>query len=167
MSDRVFSELLYGEGAHADPTACIEDLRADAAGRTIDGFPHSIWPLVSHTDYWIDYEIKRIADEAPPYPQHAALSWPVEVAPASEKHWSETKLNFSVLLRRLAILRSRRGRVRRVRSRQHIPDMQKSLLRYSLCCWQTLVHNSYHAGQIAMMRRCLCAWPPRAGGDSW
>jgi hypothetical protein len=104
MSDRVFSELLYGEGAHADPTACIEDLRADAAGRTIDGFPHSIWPLVSHTDYWIDYEIKRIADEAPPYPQHAALSWPVEVAPASEKHWSETKLNFSVLLRRLADL---------------------------------------------------------------
>jgi uncharacterized damage-inducible protein DinB len=33
--------------------------------------------------------------------------------------------------------------------------------------WQTLVHNSYHFGQIAMLRRVLGAWPPRGGGDSW
>ena len=29
------------------------------------------------------------------------------------------------------------------------------------------VYNSYHAGQIAMMRQVLGAWPPRGGGDSW
>jgi uncharacterized damage-inducible protein DinB len=33
--------------------------------------------------------------------------------------------------------------------------------------WQTLVHNSYHVGQIAMLRRMLSLWPPRAGGDTW
>ena len=33
--------------------------------------------------------------------------------------------------------------------------------------WQMVAHNSYHVGQIAMMRRVLGAWPPRGGGDSW
>jgi len=33
--------------------------------------------------------------------------------------------------------------------------------------WQMVAHNSYHVGQIALMRRSLGAWPPRAGGDSW
>jgi uncharacterized damage-inducible protein DinB len=33
--------------------------------------------------------------------------------------------------------------------------------------WQLVAHNSYHVGQIAMIRRALGAWPPRAGGDTW
>ncbi len=30
--------------------------------------------------------------------------------------------------------------------------------------WQTVVHNSYHLGQIALLRRSLGAWPPPGGG---
>ena len=33
--------------------------------------------------------------------------------------------------------------------------------------WQMVAHNSYHVGQIAMLRRTLGAWPPRKGGDRW
>ena len=33
--------------------------------------------------------------------------------------------------------------------------------------WQTLVHNSYHVGQIILLRRLLKAWPPPGGGDTW
>jgi uncharacterized damage-inducible protein DinB len=33
--------------------------------------------------------------------------------------------------------------------------------------WQMVAHNSYHVGQIALMRRALGAWPPRGGGDTW
>ena len=33
--------------------------------------------------------------------------------------------------------------------------------------WQTLVHNSYHIGQVVILRRALGIWPPRGGGDSW
>jgi uncharacterized damage-inducible protein DinB len=32
---------------------------------------------------------------------------------------------------------------------------------------QMVAHNSYHLGQIAMIRRALGAWPPKAGGDTW
>ncbi len=33
--------------------------------------------------------------------------------------------------------------------------------------WQMAAHNSYHVGQIAMVRQALGAWPPRGGGDTW
>jgi hypothetical protein len=33
--------------------------------------------------------------------------------------------------------------------------------------WQMVAHNSYHIGQIAMIRRMLNAWPPLGGGDTW
>jgi uncharacterized damage-inducible protein DinB len=32
---------------------------------------------------------------------------------------------------------------------------------------QMVAHNSYHVGQIAMLRQALGAWPPRGGGDTW
>ena len=32
---------------------------------------------------------------------------------------------------------------------------------------QMVAHNSYHTGQIAMIRRALDVWPPRGGGDTW
>jgi uncharacterized damage-inducible protein DinB len=28
-------------------------------------------------------------------------------------------------------------------------------------------HNSYHIGQIVLLRRMLGAWPPPTGGDTW
>jgi uncharacterized damage-inducible protein DinB len=33
--------------------------------------------------------------------------------------------------------------------------------------WQTVVHNSYHLGQITLLRRSLNVWPPEGGGDTW
>jgi uncharacterized damage-inducible protein DinB len=33
--------------------------------------------------------------------------------------------------------------------------------------WQITAHNSYHAGQIALLRRQAGAWPPERGGDTW
>ena len=29
------------------------------------------------------------------------------------------------------------------------------------------LHNSYHLGQIVLLRRILGAWPPPSGGDTW
>jgi uncharacterized damage-inducible protein DinB len=167
MSDRAFDELLHGKGAHTDPVACIDDVPAEMAGKTIDGFPHSIWQLVSHMNYWMDYDIKRIADEAPPYPEHAALSWPTEAAPRSEKQWSDAKVTFSALLQKLSTLEQSPADALAREVRPTHPGHKKMASSLQSVLWQTLVHNSYHTGQIAVIRRCLGAWPPRAGGDTW
>ena len=112
MFESTLIELLYGKGAHANPIACVEDLSADLAARTIDGFPHSIWQLVNHMNYWMDYELHRIAGACPPYPEHASASWLPESAPPTEADWTQAVSRFRDL-----IARSRRTRPIRHASR--------------------------------------------------
>lgn len=167
MSERILIELLYGKYAHANPVACIEDVSFELAGRRTDNIPHSIWQLVSHINYWMDYELKRIRREQPAYPAHAAESWPTEVAPASESEWNRTVTRFKELLAQLAALAESTPEVLARDVPATHPDHAKHSSSLLAVLWQTLVHNSYHVGQIAMLRRALGAWPPSAGGDSW
>jgi uncharacterized damage-inducible protein DinB len=167
VSERAFLELLYGKGAHANSLACIEDVSAGLAGKTIEGFRHSIWQLVEHMNYWMDYDMKRIRGEAPPYPAHAAASWPNEAGPRDENQWHESVSNFTGLLRRLAQLAESTPEA----LAREVPPTHEGHKKLSSSIqsvlWQTLVHNSYHLGQIAVIRRALGAWPPKGGGDTW
>jgi hypothetical protein len=53
MGDTTLRELIYGKGAHVDPVACVEDIPAELAARTVAGYPHSIWQIVEHMNYWM------------------------------------------------------------------------------------------------------------------
>jgi uncharacterized damage-inducible protein DinB len=167
MPERALIELLYGKGAHANPVACVEDVSLEFSGRRVEGFPHSIWQLASHMNYWMDYEVRRIRGEAPKYPDHAAESWPANSAPGGEQQWKKTISEFRELLGKLAALaESSPEELARPIAATH-PDHAKRASSLVDVLWQTLVHNSYHVGQIAMLRRVLGAWPPGGGGDSW
>jgi uncharacterized damage-inducible protein DinB len=167
MSQRTLIELMYGKAAHANPLACVEDISFELAGRREGNFPHSIWQLVSHMNYWMDYELRRIRGDNPLYPSHAAEGWPTDAAPASEAEWKKTIDQFKELLGKLAALAESTPDV----LARDVPATHPSHAKHSssllAVLWQTLVHNSYHVGQIAMLRRALGAWPPSGGGDSW
>ena len=167
MSEPILIELLYGKYAHANPLSCVEDVSFELAGRRADTFPHSIWQLVSHVNYWMDYELQRISGESPAYPAHADQSWPAALAPASEAEWQKTVAHFAELLRKLAALAQSAPDVLARDVPATHPDHAKHSSSLLAVLWQTLVHNSYHVGQIAMLRRALGAWPSRAGGDTW
>lgn len=167
MSERALIELLYGKGAHANSLACVEDVSFVLAGRRADNFPHSIWRLVSHLNYWMDYELRRIRGENPAYPAHAAESWPIAATPLSEAEWQKAIANFRELLAKLAALaESAPGELAREVPATHPTHATHSSTLLAVL-WQTLVHNSYHLGQIAMLRQSLGAWPPKGGGDTW
>jgi uncharacterized damage-inducible protein DinB len=167
VSERVFFELLYGKGAHANTLACVEDISADLAGKTIDAFPHSIWQLVEHMNYWMDYDTARIRGEAPPYPAHAAASWPGKAERDGDDQWRKAVSNFANLLEKLSAL-SESSPELLVRQLPPTHEGHKKLSSsVQSVLWQTLVHNSYHVGQIAAIRRFLGAWPAKAGGDTW
>jgi uncharacterized damage-inducible protein DinB len=167
MSERAMLELIRGKGAHADLVACVEDLSLDLAWKKIPGFPHSIWQILGHINYWIDYELKRIAGERPRYPDHADESWPSGVGPMNEEEWRAEKGRFAGLLEKLTALAN---------SLPELLDVQVETLHASqssrsstvrAVLWQIVAHNSYHIGQIVMLRQCLGAWPTREGGDTW
>ena len=167
MIEPLLTELLYGKGAHANPIACVEDVPSDLTGRLVASFPHSIWQLVFHMNFWMSYELRRIHSEHPAYPAHASESWPADAAPSSDSEWNKEIDRFRNLLAELAQLAASSAEVLASEVEATHPDHKKRSSTLSAVLWQTLVHNSYHVGQVAMLRRALGAWPPQGGGDSW
>jgi uncharacterized damage-inducible protein DinB len=155
-------ELLRGKGAHVDPVACIEDVSSELAERRMPGFPHSISDLVFHMNYWMNYELKRIRGEKPKYPKHNAESFP-----PSQQNWDHLKRDFSWFIGEFAKLaQSSPEEMNRQIESVHEGD-KKVAGTLEAVLWQMVAHNSYHTAQIAMLRRALNAWPPKAGGDTW
>jgi uncharacterized damage-inducible protein DinB len=175
---QALTELFRGQGSHADPIGCIEDLAADLANRRIEGFPHSIADLVFHMNYWMSHELQRIRGEKPKYPEHNAESFPPSVhqqgvtprpTPVETKKddWDRLKRDFAAHLAEFAKLaESPRKELDRQVEPAHDGD-KKLAGTLEAVLWQMVAHNSYHVGQIALIRRALNAWPPKAGGDSW
>lgn len=166
MSERALTELLRGKGAHADPIACVDDISAELAGRQVAGFPHSIAQLLFHINYWMEYELRRIRGQRPDYPEHSAESFPA--APSVDvAEWDRLRARMAELLGEFAALaKSSRAELDRQIETAHDGD-RKIAGTLEAVLWQMVAHNSYHVGQIAMIRRVLGAWPPRGGGDSW
>jgi uncharacterized damage-inducible protein DinB len=167
MNQRILIELLRGRGAHADSIQCFRGLDFEQAGRMAEGFPHTLWQLLSHLNYWMRYELARISGTNPEYPEHAAESWPTDRAPQTSSEWNTEVRAFEALLSKLArFAESGEETLRRV-----VPSTDKShegtdaSLLGVLC--QTVVHNSYHLGQVVLLRRAFGAWPPPGGGDTW
>ncbi len=157
------TELLRGKGAHADPIACVEDIGTNVAQQRIDGFPHSIADLVFHMNYWMSYELRRIRGEKPNYPEHNAETFPS----GATQHWDRLKRDLAWLLSEFANLaQSPREELDRQIETIHEGD-KKVAGTLEAVLWQIVAHNSYHTGQIAMLRRAFGPWPPKAGGDTW
>ena len=167
MPEPVLTEILYGKGAHANSIACVEGLTADLASSHVAGFPHSIWQLVFHVNYWIDYDLKRIRGEHPPYPAHAEESWPSSPAPADDAAWKQAVARFTALLDEVAMLANSGPEKLQQEVEAMHPAHERQSSSVQAVLWQTVVHNSYHLGQIALLRRSLGVWPPPGGGDSW
>ena len=166
MEQKVMRELLRGKGAHADALACVEGVPLDVAGRRVPGAPQSIFGLVWHAAYWMDYELARIEGKAPPYPAHAEESWPAQPIPRDDAEWGQTVARFRaglVGLDALAALPAA-GAERRVALTSQTTNQGDTVKEI---VWQTLVHNSYHLGQVVLLRQALGAWPPPTGTDSW
>jgi len=172
MSDTALGELVYGKGAHVDPVACVEDISAELAMRRVRGYPHSIWQIVLHMNYWMDHDLANVRGEHPRYPDHAIESWPNHSNPASpdaadEGQWQAVRQRFVELLSRLAgLAESDAAKLDRLVEDVGAGNTPRgATVRTRLR--QIAAHNSYHIGQIALLRRLAGAWPPKRGGDTW
>jgi len=167
MQIRAYGELLRGKGAHADTLACVEDLSAELASWRAAGFPHSVGALVFHMNYWMDYELRRIGGKKPAYPEHAEMSWPEGDCPADAAEWDSLRDRLAELLEEFAALaKSKPEELDREIESSYAGD-RKVAGSLQDVLWQMAVHNSYHVGQIALVRQALGSWPPKGGGDSW
>jgi uncharacterized damage-inducible protein DinB len=154
--EKIIGNALSGKGAHADTGNLFAGLTWKAAGTRPEGAPHSIFQLLNHMSYWQDWAVKWLDGGNPPVPKHASGGWPGGSAPASAKEWQQAVRGFRSGLQKLgrqsqaADLLTTRGVHTRLGMLQAIAS-----------------HNSYHAGQVVVLRQVLGAWPPPSGGVTW
>ncbi len=167
MSDSVLVQLTHGKGAHTDATACLLGLSAETAGTLAAGAPNSIFQIVFHINYWMDYELQRLAGGSPAYPEHAAESWPVTPAPRDATEWTASVERFKTLLAEMTRLGRDSATLGRPVVVTSLADHANMARTAGDVLIQTVVHNSYHLGQVAFLRRMLGVWPPATGSDTW
>lgn len=147
--------LLDGQGAHTPALDALDGLDEDRAAACPPGWPHSCHRILLHIVYWQELMLARLEERPAPFPRRADEGWPEP----ERNRWSDTVLRFARGLEaakahaRTADLDDRIEGWRGIERREGISILAQ--------------HNSYHLGQIVILRRVLGAWPPPAGGDTW
>ena len=154
--DKVLGHALSGTGAHVETAAVFAALDWKLAAIRPEKAPHSVYQLLNHTLYWQEWVVRWVGGENPQIPKHAAGSWPGDPGPASRKEWEQAVRRFRDGLKVL----TRRSRDADLFSKGHTTSRLEML--------QTIAsHNSYHAGQVVLLRQVLGTWPPPSGGLTW
>jgi hypothetical protein len=145
-------ESLRGGSAHADLDTCVDGLPPQFYGSKPDGAPHSAWELLEHLRFTLHDLLVFSTDShylAPKWPDDY---WPTEEAPESPEQWQTSVkalkadiAEFEELIRNPA-----------TNLFAKIPWGEgQTFLREVLLAAD---HNSYHLGQLAMLRKQLGAW---------
>ena len=147
---------LSGKGAHVETARVFAALDWKTAGARPQGAPQSPYQVLKHMAYWQDWVVNWLDGRKPALPAHASGSWPGGVAPANRIEW-ET-----------AVRRFRRGLAALERGSGEADLLSGPGEKSRLEMLRTIAaHNSYHAGQVVLLRQLLGKWPPPSGGLTW
>jgi hypothetical protein len=145
---------LSGEGAHAGFDDSVNRLDPALRGRRPEGAAHSPWELLEHIRL-AQSDILRFTRN---YPDYAPLDfpdgyWPRTQAPPDDEAWERSVVTFRTDLSEFAKLVTDE-------SKDLLAPLPQSKSGASIMAQALLVadHNSYHLGQLVMLRRLLGAW---------
>lgn len=146
---------LAGKDAHVDFNAAIANFPVKLRGQKPDGAPHTAWQLLEHMriaqadilEFCVNPNYKE-----PAWPDDY---WPKTPAPPDESAWERSIAAFQHDLKSMQSLVADSSRD----LYSHIPHGGgQTLFREALL---VVDHNSYHLGQLVMIRYLLGIWPPR------
>jgi hypothetical protein len=154
--EKLARRALSGKGAHVETKDVFSGLDWDTGGSKPRGASHSVYEILKHMSYWQDWVVEWLKGKDPALPRHASSSWPGSAGPSNRRDWDD------------AVRQFRRGLVELERGCRGA-DLSSGPGRKSrLEMLHTIgAHNSYHAGQVALLRQLLGNWPPPSGGLTW
>lgn len=154
--EKMIGRALVGKGAHVEAKTTFEGLDWKIAGTCPEGSSHSIYQLLNHLIYWQECAVRWLDEERPPVPKQAAASWPGSAGPEGSEDWQQIVRRFGKGLDEM----NRRSR--------EVDLLAKQGSKTRLEMLQAIAsHNSYHLGQVALLRQMLGSWPPPSGGLTW
>ena len=144
--------LLTGKSAHADFDAAVSKFPLKRVGEKPVGAPYSAWQLLEHMRI-AQRDILEFSRNpkhvSPPWPE---AYWPDTESPRKKTAWSQSVRAFRADLK--AMMKLVADPARDLLARIPHGDGQ-TLLREALLVAD---HNSYHLGQLVMLRRLLGDW---------
>jgi hypothetical protein len=146
------AKLLQGGEAHATFEDAVKNLPAALRGKTPKGAEHSPWEILEHLRIaqWDILEFGRDAKHvSPDFPKGY---WPEKAVPPSDKAWDKSVAAFQADLKAMIALVSSQA----TDLYAPIPHGSgQTILRQAML---TADHNSYHLGELVLVRRLLGAW---------
>jgi len=146
-------KLLNFEGAHVGLDEAVRGLAPAVRGKKPKNVPHTAWQLVEHMriGQWDILEFCRDAKHvSPKWPEGY---WPKSAAPPSEAAWKKSIAGFRHDLSEMKKL-VKDANEQKLYARIPHGDGQ-TLLREALLVAD---HNSYHLGQLVLLRKMLGSW---------
>ena len=148
----LLQKALTGSEAHADWGKALADLPPAHQGAKPPGAPHSAWELLEHVRIaqWDILEFCRNPKhESPDWPSGY---WPERPSPPDEAAWVRSVKRFKSETKAMANLVTNPD----TDLFAPIPDGSgQTILREALL---VIDHNSYHLGQVVLLRRLLGSW---------
>jgi len=162
MNERdALREQVYGINSHLHLIHALEGLEPSLAGERVADAPHTIFQILHHMTYWQDITLARLRGENPRRPESSRLGWKTPPAPEDPSDWEAAVAGLAEGLRALEDLLARED---------FDPAARADVPRGTSAREEILMilgHNSYHLGQIVMLRQILGSWPPPRGTDDW
>lgn len=147
--------LLNKGNAHISLDKALKDIPFEILGNKPEGVPYSIWQLTEHIRIAQEDILNFSKDSQYQSPNWPDDYWPKEVKPPSEEAWEN------------CITQIKRDRKSFITLLQNSADNLFTPFEYG--DGQTLLrealvladHQSYHTGEIIILRRILKNWPAR------
>ena len=144
IATRSISRALSGQGAHLDPTRVFENLDWKLAGSRPEGVSHSISQVLHHMVFWQDWILQWLDGRR----TSTTGSWRSS-PPMSRREWERSIAQFNAGLAELSR-----------RAREESPFHKSGRTSRLEMLNTAAAHNSYHAGQVVILRQLLKSWPP-------
>src|SRR5437762_5177279 len=145
--------LLSFEGAHAGFDDAVRGLAPELRGKKIKGAPHTAWQLLEHMRIAQRDILEFSRDAKHISPKWPEGYWPESAAPPSDAAWKKSIAAFRHDLEEMKKLVAEADEDKLYARIPHADG--QTLLREALLVAD---HNSYHLGQLVMVRKMLDAW---------
>ncbi len=145
-------KLLKGRQGHVDFETVLANLPQEFQGKKPEGAPHTPWQLLEHMRIAQGDILEFSRDPKHVSPKFPEGYWPNSEAPPDEGAWQKSLTSFAADLQAMADLVADPSTDLYAR----IPHGSgQTILRNALLVAD---HNSYHLGQLVLLRRLLGVW---------
>jgi uncharacterized damage-inducible protein DinB len=159
-SNQAFGEALVksliGERGHIPIARALPDITAELAGKRTGEAPYTIYQLLKHMSYWQSFLLTFLEGGKPVLPSHVMESWPSEERPENDEEWAAIVQHFLNGVDKACQIAREAQLDEKI---EHFPTETKAGILRNIAS-----HNSYHLGEIVLLRRINGAWPPPGGG---